>query len=100
MSVYSELINLALEMDQQAERPIGDLVAVAAEFRNHLGRAADAASRLGDSLAYDVVLIRLCERVGIAHEIGSEISGVHARQRAESALAEQLPLFATAVSCP
>jgi len=98
MSVYSELINLALEVDQQAERPVGDLVAAAADFRNHLGRATDAASRLGDSLAYDVVLIRLCEKVGISHEIGGDISGIRARQRAENALVEQLPLFASAVA--
>jgi len=89
---------MALEADGQADKPLSDLVSSALERRSALGRAGDTVARLGDSLAYDVILIRLCQRVGIEEDLTADTAGPATRRRIEEALAERVPSMAEALT--
>lgn len=90
MSVYSEFLRMALADDVQ-ESTVGDLVSRAVSLRRGLDLQGDAATRLARNLAYDVVLVRLCEAAGIDHHMTDDIPETIARQEAEARLAERLP---------
>lgn len=91
VTVYGELLKLALAHEEEADRPLEEMVADVLARREALAHPGDAAARLAASLAYDSALVRLCRRVGVAQELTAERAGPQARRRAELALAEQLP---------
>ena len=55
-----------------------------------------APERLADQLAYDLALIRACERLGIPQDLAGDGPVVPERQRVERALAEAWPREASA----
>lgn len=91
VSVYSEMLKLALDTDEQAASEVPDLVNEALSRRLDLDCGGDAASRLARALAYDVTLVRLCERLGIAHDLTGGTAGPSARRQVERKLADRLP---------
>ena len=91
MSVYAEMLKMALQADQSVDVTISELVTQALARRLDLDCGGDAASRLARVLAYDVTLIRLCERLGIEYDMTGETSGPVARRQVERALAGKLP---------
>lgn len=55
-----------------------------------------APERLADQLAYDVALVRACERLGIRHGLTGDGPVAPERERVERALAEAWPAEASA----
>ena len=91
MTVYAELLKLALVEDEASNQSVEALVSDAVALKEGLNAPADAQTRLAASLAYDVALARLCERLGVTHELTGEAAGAVARRRTERALASVLP---------
>ncbi len=91
MTVYAELLKLALAEEHEPHRSIDRLVSEALTRREALATHGDAASRLAVALAYDTVLARLCDALGVRHELTGERAGPYARRQAERALADVLP---------
>jgi hypothetical protein len=91
MSVYSELIRMALADDEHEVPPLPDLVARAVALRFDLIGAGDPAARIAASVAYDVALTRVCERVRVRHDLTGELAGPEARHKAELHLLELMP---------
>lgn len=99
------MLRLALEQEEGGDRPVGELVSDVLATRSVLSEFAAAsgtglrgpADRIGDSLAYDAALVRLCERLGIDHQLTSDTAGPAARPFAERRLAERLPSIAAAL---
>jgi hypothetical protein len=58
----------------------------------------DAADRVGDALAFDAALVRLCDRLDIEHDLTDGSPAPDARTVAESRLAARLPSIAAALS--
>ncbi len=104
VSIYSELLRLVLDREgDSTSRPLGALVSDALSRRAGLtpaGGRARAADRIGDSLAYDAALVRLCGRLGLAQELTGEGDGMAARVGAERHLADRLPSVAAAFRHP
>ena len=50
------------------------------------------------SLAYDAALVRLCNRLGVEHDLMGGWPGLEARQQAEARLAERLPALSAALA--
>jgi hypothetical protein len=94
MTVYSELMRMALEMDDRPPGSIADMVRDALSSRKSLDEGSGSAARIGDALLYDVTLVRLCERLNIDHDLVGETAGPQARRRAEDVLADRLPSLA------
>jgi hypothetical protein len=90
MSVYSELLRVALSDDME-ESGAAELVSRAVALRPSLDLQGDAPTRLARNLAYDVTLIRLCEVAGLEHRMTDDIPETIARQEAEALLAERFP---------
>lgn len=97
VTVYGELLRLALTREEEADTPLDDMVAEVLARREALARPGDSAARLAAALAYDSALVRLCRRVGVAHELTGELAGPQARRRAELALAEVVPTMHAAL---
>ena len=93
VSVYAEMLKMALEADEHRDSPVPDLIAEALSCRVDLDCGGDAASRLARALAYDVALVRLCERLGLPHDMMGPMAGPSARRHAERALAGTVPDF-------
>ncbi len=91
MSVYAEMLKMALEADEHEDSPVSELVSRALAFRLDLDCGGDAASRLARALAYDVTLVRLCEQLGVPHDMTGPAAGPSARRHAERALSGRLP---------
>ena len=91
VSIYAEMLKLALESDEHADSSVPALVNEALARRVDLECGGDAASRLARALAYDVILVRLCEQVGVPHDLTGESAGPSARRQAERKLAVRLP---------
>ncbi len=91
MSVYSELLRLALASDEPMERTLSDLVSQALVLRAAASTGGNSAARLGDALAYDMALVHLCDRLGIKHDLTGELAGPGARRRAERLVSERIP---------
>jgi len=107
VSIYSELLRMALGDGRDGrDQPVGSLVAKALSCRARLEGAAtgealsphaNPADRVGDGLAYDVALVRLCDRLGVEHDLTGDGDGVSARDGAEARLADRLPSIAPAL---
>lgn len=105
MTVYAELLRTALDAEPDPDdRPVGDLVAIALRRKGALGQPGarrsvplDTPSSLGDFLAYDVVLVQLCGRLGVEHDLTGSTAGPVARRKAEEAVAKRLPALAALV---
>ncbi len=97
MSVYSELLRLALAEDTPADQPVGDLVSRAVSLRPSREGNASSADRIADWLAYDVALVRLCERLGVEHGMLDGDAGPASRARAEHLVATQMPSLSEAL---
>ncbi len=91
MSVYAEMLKMALETDDQGDETTSELISRALTRRLDMECGGDAASRLARALAYDVTLIRLCERLGVEHDMTGPGAGPPARRHVERALAVRLP---------
>ncbi|HET6964971.1 MAG TPA: hypothetical protein VFH58_09390 [Acidimicrobiales bacterium] len=94
MTVYAELLKMALAEQHEPDRSVDRLVSEVLTRREALRSHGDAASRLAVALAYDSVLVRLCDALGVAHELTGEQAGPQARRKAERALSEVLPTLA------
>ncbi len=91
MSVYAEMLKMALEADEQRDGSVSELVSQALARRPDLESGGDAATRLARALAYDVTLVRICEQLGIEHEMTGPRAGPTARRHVERMLATKLP---------
>jgi hypothetical protein len=106
VTIYSEMLRLALADGSGTQRPIPELVAELLSRRLQVapartaagGPPAPVADRLGDLIAYDVALVQLCARLSIEHELAGEQVGPDERRRAEQMLAERLPSLASALT--
>lgn len=82
---------------EEADRPVEDLVTAVLAChgvlltKGTLRSTAPAADKIGDSLAYDAALVRLCERVGVRHDLTTDLGDPGARRQAERRLASRLP---------
>jgi hypothetical protein len=98
VSVYSELLRVAVESnDPLPGQTIGECVSAAIAYRARLAGGATgrrAADRIGDELAYDVALVRLCQRLAIPHDFLGDGPPDDTRRDAESRLAARLPSIA------
>jgi hypothetical protein len=94
VSVYSEMLRLALAAEEPEAYSVAELVSRAVTAQAHLHAGHDSATRLANSLAYDVALVRLCERLGVEHELAGESAGPIARRNAEMLLLEHMPSLA------
>ncbi len=93
MSVYAEMLKIALDADEHKDSPLPDLISQALSCRVDLDCGGDAAGRLARALAYDVALVRLCERLGVPHDMTGPMAGPSARRHVERALAGSVPDF-------
>ena len=91
MTVYAELLKLALAEEDLSGQSVEALVTEAVALKEGLNAQADAQTRLAAALAYDVALARLCESLGVTHELTGEAAGPVGRRRTERALATVLP---------
>jgi hypothetical protein len=98
LSVYAELVRLALEREELPTGPIADLVSEALFCRSALESSGDAAARIGRVVAYDITLVWLCERLQIDHDLTGDSAGPSARHSAEEKLASRLPSLAAELS--
>jgi hypothetical protein len=94
LTVYSELMKVALATDDRQSDSLADVVRDALSYRVALAEGEGSAARIGDALTYDVTLARLCERLQIDHDLAGETAGREARLRAEDMIAARLPLLA------
>lgn len=90
MTVYAELLKLALAERDEAERSVGELVSDALVRHENLALPGPAASRLAAELAYDRTLVHLCDRLGVAHDLLGTSARTPARRRTERALVAAL----------
>jgi hypothetical protein len=81
LTVYSELMKMALEGDDPQSDSVADMVRDAISCRGALGQGEGSAARIGAALSYDVTLARLCERLQIDHDLAGEAAGPDARRR-------------------
>lgn len=91
MTVYANLLSLALAEDDDPDEPVGALVSSALAWRESMARSLDAAGRLSAALAYDMVLARLCRRFGVDEQLTGPEAGPVARRRAEDGVAPFVP---------
>ncbi len=91
MTVYANLLSLALAEADEPEEPVGDLVSSALAWRESMARSLDAGGRLSAALAYDMVLANLCQHFGVEEDLAGPEAGPVARRRAEDGLAPFLP---------
>jgi hypothetical protein len=89
--VYSELLRLALANAEPMESSMSDLVSQAVARRAAVSGGSGGAQRIGDSLAYDLALAHLCDRLGIRHDLVGELAGPEARKRAEQLVSARMP---------
>jgi hypothetical protein len=109
MTVYGDLLRLSIDAERSDggdEQPTAELALRAIERRAVLATCRSGIDGLGErgrvavddalslELSYDVVLVRLCERLGLSHDLLGRDAGPRARRRAEESLAERLPMLA------
>jgi len=85
---------MALATDDRPSDSVPDMVRDALSYQAALTDGQGSAARIGDALAYDVALVRLCERLHIDHDLAGETAGPEARRRAEDMIAVRLPSLA------
>lgn len=93
MSVYSELLQMALVEDSEGGTTVPEMVALVLACRAELSGSGDPASRISHALAYDLSLLRLCDDLGVPHNLTGRAAGPEARRQAEERLVERLPLL-------
>lgn len=98
MSVYSELLKMAVAQNGTGESSVGELVSQALSARPTSTDGAPTADRVADWLAYDMILVHLCDRLGIEHRMLDPDSGPASRTRAEDLVAEKVPFFSKALN--
>ena len=107
--MYSEMLRLTFESDEPgSDQTIGRYVSQAMTYRARLARRAAGAGRLegsggrvGDELAYDAALVRLCKQLGVAHDFLGGWPGPKTPVAvAEARLAERLPSTVAALAGP
>jgi hypothetical protein len=91
MTLYAELLKLALVQPPESPPSLDAAACDAATRRQFLGRADDAASRLAAELSYDLALAELCRQLGIDHDLAGEKAGPVARRGVERRLVTTLP---------
>jgi hypothetical protein len=92
LTIYAQLLLVALsDAETYASPPISDLISRAVANRSMLASAPSHQDRVEAALAYDVALVRLCERLQIDHDLAGELAGPDARLRAECFLMARLP---------
>ncbi len=97
MSVYSELLRMALAQDEPFDGTVGELVSRALSLRPSSAGGQPYPDRIADWLAYDVALVRLCEKVDLEHGMLEPQAGPASRATAESLLASRIPFFSEAL---
>ncbi len=90
VTLYAELLKLALAGPRQPEMSISELVPEAVSRREALSLTDSGARRVGAEIDYDCVLIRLCDQLGLDHDLLGDTAGHNARRKAEDALAAAL----------
>ena len=98
MSVYSGLLQMVLAEEGDDGRTVSELVSLALACRADLRGVGDPASRIGNALAYDAALIRLCDQLGVVHDLAGDVVGPAARRQAEMRLGERLPSLGDAMA--
>jgi hypothetical protein len=107
VTIYSEMLRLALAREAahgDADPPVAELVAELLSRRTRVTRASlglvtgKVADRVGDSVSYDVALVKLCTRLGIDHNLTGDEAGPDERQRTEERLIDRLPSLAGALN--
>jgi len=88
---------MALDEDEAGRGSVADLVTHALSCRADLDSGGDASGRLASYLAYDVSLIRLCERMAVPHDMLGVGAGPLVRHDTERRLADRLPSLAAAL---
>lgn len=110
MTVYTELLRERLGRSPEG-RPVGALVAELLVRRarlvspsggpGSLPRAAGAGpERLAELLDYDECLVRLCDQLGVRHDMLEPFAPPNARHEAERALTRRLPLLVVLEEAP
>ena len=101
MSIYSELLKMALAEASPGDEDPADLLAEVVACRERVqdddtgGTASvGAPERLGNRVAYDVALIRACRFLGIPHALTDGGPTAEERARVEASLARVWPTLA------
>lgn len=102
MSVYSELLRMVVDQEDEVVSDLPGLVAEVLKLRAELHDAAAARPlnrcvEFGSSLVYDAALVRLCRGLGIDEALTAGVAVNAARTSAEKRVAELLPSIATAL---
>lgn len=97
MSVYSELLKMAVEQDRCAAASPADLLSRAMKVRPADVDGAATADRIAEWLAYDVILVRLCEYLGLPQRMLDPDAGPASRTEAEVLVGGYLPVFSRAL---
>jgi hypothetical protein len=84
------MLREALRRDPD-DRVVPDLLELALSFVSTDPRGSGPAARLAHNLAYDVTLVRLCDHLGIGHDLTGNRAGPLARSHAEADLSAHLP---------
>jgi hypothetical protein len=103
VSIYSELLRVTLDGDgPEEDQTLVELVSEALSCRAYFAptdaHGRGAADRIGDALAYDAALVRLCQRLSVQHDFWSDSPPGDVRQEAEQRLAARLPSIAAALA--
>jgi hypothetical protein len=102
MSVYSELLRMTMQEDDQQSWDVPRLVAELVKRRSELHEVSETwsapSATLRYSLAYDAGLVRLCRELGVEERLTSGSVVTVARPQAEQMLVERLPLIASVLS--
>jgi hypothetical protein len=93
VTVYAELLKLALTEEDRTGWTVDQLAAEAVRRCHALAATGEAADRLAASLAYDTVLVELCRRLDVPHDLLGDQAGPAARSRAERSLGSVVPLL-------
>lgn len=93
MTVYAEMLRMARQEGISAIPGDADPVDHLLGRRSGLDGPGDAATRLARSIAYDVALVELCERLGIEHPMMGPMAGPVARHETELLLSARIPKF-------
>ena len=98
MSVYSELLKLAVAQSRDAGATVDELVARAVAIRPPDETGATTADGIAGWLAYDVILVRLCDLLDVPHRMLDPDAGPASRVEAETRVARKVPTFRSALN--
>ena len=98
LSVYSELLKMAVAQSDSDEGSVGDLVSRVLSVRPPETAATPSAERVAEWLTYDVLLVRLCELLEVPHRMLDPDAGPSTRAQAEELVARKVPFFHKALN--